>query len=166
MHPSCPSRPALQSVAFGMGGGLLQRLNRDTLSLATKLSHIVYADGTGEHCGITAAASAACVGARRCGSCAGAGASHQARGPGTYLPGRLRMADLPLFPHGCLPPLPPAAVDTMKAPKTGPEKGSLPGVLAVKRVRGSQRRACSSAAPAGRAGVWNTHPAGPWDHGR
>lgn len=23
----------------------------------------------------------------------------------------------------------------MKAPKTGPEKGSLPGVLAVKRVR-------------------------------
>lgn len=36
-----------QSVAFGMGGGLLQRLNRDTLSLATKLSHIVYADGTG-----------------------------------------------------------------------------------------------------------------------
>lgn len=31
-----------------MGGGLLQRLNRDTLSLATKLSHIVYADGTGE----------------------------------------------------------------------------------------------------------------------
>lgn len=36
-----------QNVAFGMGGGLLQRLNRDTLSLATKLSHIVYQDGTG-----------------------------------------------------------------------------------------------------------------------
>ena len=30
-----------------MGGGLLQRLNRDTLSLATKLSHIVCADGAG-----------------------------------------------------------------------------------------------------------------------
>ncbi|KAL3163136.1 hypothetical protein ABBQ32_009548 [Trebouxia sp. C0010 RCD-2024] len=34
-----------QAVAFGMGGGLLQRLNRDTMSFATKLSHIVYADG-------------------------------------------------------------------------------------------------------------------------
>ncbi|PSC68478.1 nicotinate phosphoribosyltransferase [Micractinium conductrix] len=65
---------SVQSVAFGMGGGLLQKVNRDTLSLATKLSHIVYADGT--------------------------------------------------------------VVDTMKAPKTGPEKGSLPGVLAVKRVNG------------------------------
>lgn len=63
-----------ESVGFGMGGGLLQRVNRDTLSLATKLCHIVYADGS--------------------------------------------------------------AVDTMKAPKTGPEKGSLPGVLAVKRVDG------------------------------
>ena len=29
-----------------MGGGLLQKLNRDTLSFATKLSHVVYADGT------------------------------------------------------------------------------------------------------------------------
>ncbi len=36
----------LQAVAFGMGGGLLQKVNRDTLSFATKLSHIVYADGT------------------------------------------------------------------------------------------------------------------------
>lgn len=35
-----------QAVAFGMGGGLLQRLNRDTMSFATKLSHIEYADGT------------------------------------------------------------------------------------------------------------------------
>lgn len=35
-----------QAVAFGMGGGLLQRVNRDTMSFATKLSHIVYADGT------------------------------------------------------------------------------------------------------------------------
>lgn len=35
----------VQSVAFGMGGGLLQRVNRDTMSFATKLSHIVYADG-------------------------------------------------------------------------------------------------------------------------
>ena len=38
--------PCAQAVAFGMGGGLLQKLNRDTLSFATKLSHVVYADGT------------------------------------------------------------------------------------------------------------------------
>lgn len=38
---------SVQNVAFGMGGGLLQKnCNRDTLSMATKLSHIVYADGT------------------------------------------------------------------------------------------------------------------------
>lgn len=36
---------AMQAVAFGMGGGLLQKVNRDTLSFATKLSHIVYANG-------------------------------------------------------------------------------------------------------------------------
>jgi len=35
-----------QNVAFGMGGGLLQRQNRDTLKAATKLCQIVYADGT------------------------------------------------------------------------------------------------------------------------
>jgi len=35
-----------QNVAFGMGGGLLQKVNRDTMSFATKLSHITYADGT------------------------------------------------------------------------------------------------------------------------
>ena len=28
-----------------MGGGLLQKVNRDTMSFATKLSHIRYADG-------------------------------------------------------------------------------------------------------------------------
>ena len=37
---------ALQAVAFGMGGGLLQKVNRDTMQFATKLSHIVYADGS------------------------------------------------------------------------------------------------------------------------
>ncbi|KAG0226858.1 hypothetical protein BGW41_004071 [Actinomortierella wolfii] len=37
---------AAQNCAFGMGGGLLQKLNRDTMSFATKLSHIVYKDGT------------------------------------------------------------------------------------------------------------------------
>jgi nicotinamide phosphoribosyltransferase len=37
-----------QSVAFGMGGGLLQKVNRDTCSFATKLSHIVYGDGRAE----------------------------------------------------------------------------------------------------------------------
>ena len=36
----------MQAVAFGMGGGLLQKVNRDTMSFATKLSHIVYADGS------------------------------------------------------------------------------------------------------------------------
>ncbi|KAF8927275.1 hypothetical protein BGZ47_002241 [Haplosporangium gracile] len=35
-----------QNCAFGMGGGLLQKLDRDTMSFATKLSHIVYFDGT------------------------------------------------------------------------------------------------------------------------
>jgi len=34
------------NIAFGMGGGLLQKVNRDTLSFATKLNHIQYADGT------------------------------------------------------------------------------------------------------------------------
>jgi len=34
-----------QNVAFGMGGGLLQKVNRDTMSFATKLCHIVYDDG-------------------------------------------------------------------------------------------------------------------------
>jgi len=34
-----------QNVTFGMGGGLLQKLNRDTMSFATKLCHITYADG-------------------------------------------------------------------------------------------------------------------------
>jgi hypothetical protein len=29
-----------------MGGGLLQRVNRDTMQFATKLCHIVYADGS------------------------------------------------------------------------------------------------------------------------
>jgi len=33
------------NVAFGMGGGLLQKVNRDTMSFATKLSYIKYADG-------------------------------------------------------------------------------------------------------------------------
>lgn len=35
-----------QSVGFGMGAGLLQKVNRDTMSFATKLCHIDYADGT------------------------------------------------------------------------------------------------------------------------
>jgi len=35
-----------QSVAFGMGGGLLQKVNRDTMAFATKLSFIEYKDGT------------------------------------------------------------------------------------------------------------------------
>ncbi|KAL4549846.1 hypothetical protein Ndes2526B_g04833 [Nannochloris sp. 'desiccata'] len=34
------------STAFGMGGGLLQKVNRDTMSFAVKLNNIVYADGT------------------------------------------------------------------------------------------------------------------------
>lgn len=35
-----------ESVTFGMGGGLLQRVNRDTMSFATKLSYVRYANGT------------------------------------------------------------------------------------------------------------------------
>jgi nicotinic acid phosphoribosyltransferase len=34
-----------QSVTFGMGAGLLQKVDRDTMSFATKLSFIKYADG-------------------------------------------------------------------------------------------------------------------------
>ena len=36
---------SVQSVSFGMGGGLLQKVNRDTMSFATKLSFIIDADG-------------------------------------------------------------------------------------------------------------------------
>jgi nicotinic acid phosphoribosyltransferase len=35
-----------QNVAFGMGGALLQKHNRDSMSFATKLSHIIYDDST------------------------------------------------------------------------------------------------------------------------
>jgi len=35
-----------QNLAFGMGGNLLQNVNRDTMSFATKLNHITYKDGT------------------------------------------------------------------------------------------------------------------------
>lgn len=35
-----------ENVGFGMGAGLLQKLNRDTMSFATKLSYIEYSDGT------------------------------------------------------------------------------------------------------------------------
>jgi nicotinamide phosphoribosyltransferase len=34
-----------ENVAYGMGGGLLQKVNRDTMSFATKLNFIRYADG-------------------------------------------------------------------------------------------------------------------------
>jgi len=34
-----------QCVAFGMGGGLLQKVNRDTMGFATKLAYMEYADG-------------------------------------------------------------------------------------------------------------------------
>jgi nicotinamide phosphoribosyltransferase len=34
-----------QNVAFGMGAGLLQKVNRDTMSFATKLNYIMYQDG-------------------------------------------------------------------------------------------------------------------------
>ncbi len=37
-----------QNVAFGMGGGLLQKVNRDTMSFATKLAYTVDANGV-EH---------------------------------------------------------------------------------------------------------------------
>eukprot|EP00179_Madagascaria_erythrocladioides_P026307 CAMPEP_0198337530 /NCGR_PEP_ID=MMETSP1450-20131203/28694_1 /TAXON_ID=753684 ORGANISM="Madagascaria erythrocladiodes, Strain CCMP3234" /NCGR_SAMPLE_ID=MMETSP1450 /ASSEMBLY_ACC=CAM_ASM_001115 /LENGTH=510 /DNA_ID=CAMNT_0044042349 /DNA_START=74 /DNA_END=1602 /DNA_ORIENTATION=- len=37
---------AASNVAFGMGGGLLQKHNRDSMSFATKLCYIVYEDGS------------------------------------------------------------------------------------------------------------------------
>jgi nicotinamide phosphoribosyltransferase len=33
-----------ECIAYGMGGGLLQKVNRDTMQFATKLNHIVYAE--------------------------------------------------------------------------------------------------------------------------
>ena len=37
-----------QNVAFGMGGGLLQKLDRDTLSFATKLCYVEFVDDDGK----------------------------------------------------------------------------------------------------------------------
>ncbi|KAJ1513789.1 hypothetical protein HMI54_014679 [Coelomomyces lativittatus] len=37
---------AAENVAFGMGGGLLQKVNRDTMSMAIKLNCIVFKDGS------------------------------------------------------------------------------------------------------------------------
>lgn len=34
-----------QNMAFGMGGGLLQRVHRDTMSFATKVNKIIYGNG-------------------------------------------------------------------------------------------------------------------------
>ncbi|KAJ1918875.1 hypothetical protein H4219_002325 [Mycoemilia scoparia] len=36
---------SIQNVAFGMGGGLLQKVHRDTMSFAVKISSITYHDG-------------------------------------------------------------------------------------------------------------------------
>jgi len=36
---------SVENVTFGMGGGLLQKVNRDTMSFATKLMYIKYEDG-------------------------------------------------------------------------------------------------------------------------
>lgn len=38
-----------ECVAFGMGSNLLHKLNRDTMSFATKVCHEVHADGTGRN---------------------------------------------------------------------------------------------------------------------
>jgi nicotinamide phosphoribosyltransferase len=35
-----------ENCSFGMGAGLLQKVNRDSMSFATKLNYIVYADGS------------------------------------------------------------------------------------------------------------------------
>ncbi|CAG8594820.1 4788_t:CDS:10, partial [Racocetra persica] len=46
LHAAKEAGYAAQNIAFGMGGGLLQKVNRDTMSFATKLCHITYADGS------------------------------------------------------------------------------------------------------------------------
>lgn len=38
-----------QCVAYGMGGGLLQKVNRDTMSFATKLSKIFGENGVNRY---------------------------------------------------------------------------------------------------------------------
>jgi len=45
LHAAMEAGYSVQSTTFGMGGGLLQKVNRDTMSFATKLSYIVYSDG-------------------------------------------------------------------------------------------------------------------------
>ncbi|CAG8842834.1 23395_t:CDS:2, partial [Racocetra persica] len=37
---------SVQNLTIGMGAALLQKVDRDTMSFATKLCHITYADGT------------------------------------------------------------------------------------------------------------------------
>ncbi|CAG8765498.1 5769_t:CDS:2, partial [Cetraspora pellucida] len=46
LHAAKEAGYSAKNIAFGMGGGLLQKLNRDTMSFATKLCHITYADGS------------------------------------------------------------------------------------------------------------------------
>ncbi|CAG8512128.1 4381_t:CDS:10 [Cetraspora pellucida] len=46
LHAAKEAGYSAKNIAFGMGAGLLQKLNRDTMSFATKLCHITYADGS------------------------------------------------------------------------------------------------------------------------
>lgn len=46
LETALAAKYSAQNITFGMGGGLLQKVNRDTMSFATKLCHIEFADGT------------------------------------------------------------------------------------------------------------------------
>ena len=75
---------SVENVAFGMGGGLLQKVNRDTMSFATKLSSITYANGEQRDVMKTPKSSAA-----------------KTSLPGKLFVGRAGPTDAPMvYPHG------------------------------------------------------------------
>jgi nicotinamide phosphoribosyltransferase len=107
------------NVAFGMGGGLLQKVNRDSMSFATKLCRVDVKQQQQQQQpqqqqpqDAAGAGAAAAAGAGAAGAGAGGGAA--ASPPSSSLSGR----------------------DVMKRPRTDPSKASFPGRLAVKRVDG------------------------------
>ena len=102
------SRYSAECVTFGMGGGLLQKVNRDTMSFATKLSCIHYADTDDNDNGANTTTTTT-NGANNNGGKDNNGAAVK-KNRGVH--------------------------DIMKMPTTDSGKFSLPGVLQVRRVKG------------------------------
>lgn len=115
-----------QAVAFGMGGGLLQKVNRDTMSFATKLSHIVYEDGKPAD---IMKVSCTCIGDHGR-LCQVASMLHKGHLACLLSPVQaLQMQQLARKQRF-------TNLFCMQAPSSDSSKSSLPGVLAVKRVNG------------------------------